>query len=394
MFLLVVAGGLCNKELGSSWIKFNILGCPWSEVMQQNVYKKLYQTLPAQVLEVQVVDFRDQPDGPEKENSSRYTFLVDYFQGVSPKKRTIDMRETENEENLIAKEIEGRKEFEGNTGTGNTESFDSAADGSAGDFDEMKETVRFQYDGVLKMEVTVDSTYNKLSCDGYEELTLADRTSSQSFHVVDYMSLFQVRIDLEYEIIPGSETSLPVVCDILDQEDHKIEITNNVGIDDVAGILPFYKKLTEEEQEALSICSTIAPPIPADATASGPCLVSITHNEEGKDAGLDYWFATGRPNPFKPYTKNINFKVIGGARDVKHVAEFFIEGLYSKGDGNSFALPTHDPIMILRDPPGMLFIITMAFSFQLCHFFLIAYNFCFDNQVEILQQPMKMLRPG
>jgi len=361
LFLLVVAGGLCNKELGSSWIKFKIPGCDWSEEVQQNVYKKLYQTLPAQVLEVQVVDFRDKPDGPEKKNSIRYTFLVDYFQGVSPKKRTIDMRETENEENLIANEIENRQEYEGNTGTGNTESFDSAADGSAGDFDEMKETVRFQYDGVLKMEVTVDSTYDKLSCDGYEELTLADRTSSQSFHVVDYMSLFKVRIDLEYEIIPGSHTSLPVVCDILDQEDHKIQITNNVGIDDVAGFMPFYNKLQGKEKEALSICSNIAPP---GGTASGPCLVSITHNEEGKDAGLDYWFATGRPNPFKPYTKNIIFKVIGGASNVIHVAEFFIEGLYSKGDGNSFALPTHDPIMILRDPPGMLFIITMAFSFQ------------------------------
>jgi len=168
LVLPVVAGGKCNKKLGSSWIQFKILGCPWSLTVEQNVYKKLYQTLPAQVLEVQIVDFRDQPDGPEKQNSSRYNFLVDYFQGNSPKLKIIDMRETENEENLIAKEIEGRKEFEGNTGTGNTDSFDSAADGGAGDFDEMKETVRFQYDGVLKMEVTVNSTYDELSCDSYK----------------------------------------------------------------------------------------------------------------------------------------------------------------------------------------------------------------------------------
>jgi len=40
--------------------------------------------------------------------------------------------------------------------------------------------------------------------------------------------------------------------------------------------------------------------------------------------------------------------------DVSHVANFFIEGLFSKGhgNGNSFALPTHEPIMILRDPSG------------------------------------------
>jgi hypothetical protein len=176
------------------------------------------------------------------------------------------------------------------------------------------------------------------------------------------MSLFKVRIDLEYEIVPGK-----VFCDILDQEGHKIEIINNVGMEDrVAGFIPFYNKLKKEEKEALSICSTIAPP---GGTASGPCLVSITHNEEGKDAGLDFWFATGRPNPFGTFTKNINFKVIGGAVDVKHFAEFFIEGLYSKGDGNSFALPTHDPIMILRDPPGMIiislwpFLLNYAISF-------------------------------
>jgi hypothetical protein len=234
----------------------------------------------------------------------------------------------------------------------------------------------------------VNSTYDKLSCDNYAKSTLTDKTIGQSFHVVDYMSLFKVRIDLEYEIIPGT-----VFCDILDEEDHQIEIINNVGMDDVAGFLPFYNKLKDAEQEALSICSTIAPP---DGTASGPCLVPITHNKEGKDAGLDFWFATGRPNPFKPFTKNINFKVIGGARNVNHFAEFFIEGLYSKGDGNSFALPTHDPIMIIRDPPGMiLIIITMPFKFNdVIYFILISNNVCFDNQVEILQQLMKMLRPG
>ena len=348
-------------------IKFKILGCKWEVVEQQNQVKKLYQTLPAQVLEVQV-------------KSSQYQIITEYFQGDSPTIRTIDMRETENEEKLIEEEIDGRKEFEGQTGTGNTESFDSTADGSASDFEELKETVRFQYDGVLKMEVTVNSTYDKLSCDSYTKTSFTDGTIGQSFHVVDYMSLFKLRIDLEYEIIPGT-----VFCDILDQEDHKIEIINNVGMDDVAGFGPFYNKLKDEEKEALSICSNIAPP---GGTASGPCLVSITHNDEGEDAGLDFWFATGRPNPFGTFTKNINFKLTGS--DVKHFAEFFIEGLFSKGDGNAFALPTHDPIMILRDPPGMIITITMAFSFQLSHFTLIAYKFCFDNQVEILQQPMRM----
>ena len=81
-------------------IKFKILGCKWEVVEQQNQFKKLYQTLPAQVLEVAV-------------ESSQYQIITEYFQGDSPTIRTIDMRETENEEKLIEEEVEGRQEFEG-----------------------------------------------------------------------------------------------------------------------------------------------------------------------------------------------------------------------------------------------------------------------------------------
>ena len=37
-----------------------------------------------------------------------------------------------------------------------------------------------------------------------------------------------------------------------------------------------------------------------------------------------------------------------------HKAAFVISGLYSKGPSNSFALPTHKPIMVLGDPSGGL----------------------------------------
>ena len=52
------------------------------------------------------------------------------------------------------------------------------------------------------------------------------------------------------------------------------------------------------------------------------------------------------------YTKQLLIRVIGGTEEVKHEASVFIEGLYSKGEGNTISLPTHEPIMILRDPPG------------------------------------------
>ena len=89
------------------------------------------------------------------------------------------------------------------------------------------------------------------------------------------------------------------------------------------------------------------------------CLEDVVHDRDEQDvitgnARLNgpFYLATGRPNIVAPYTKRIYIKTIGGTQEVEHEAIIFIEGLYSKGKGDSFALPSHEPIMILRDPPG------------------------------------------
>ena len=89
------------------------------------------------------------------------------------------------------------------------------------------------------------------------------------------------------------------------------------------------------------------------------CLENIIHDKDDNDeiignARLNdpFFLVTGRPNPVAPYTKRIIIKTMGGTQEVKHVATIFIEGEYSEGKGDSFALPSHEPIMILRDPPG------------------------------------------
>ena len=89
------------------------------------------------------------------------------------------------------------------------------------------------------------------------------------------------------------------------------------------------------------------------------CLEDVVHDRDEQDvitgnARLNgpFYLATGRPNIVPPYTKRIYIKTIGGTQEVEHEAIIFIEGLYSKGKGDSFALPSHEPIMILRDPPG------------------------------------------
>ena len=55
---------------------------------------------------------------------------------------------------------------------------------------------------------------------------------------------------------------------------------------------------------------------------------------------------TGRPSITYPYTKNLILGITGGLANLKHKASIFVEGLYSNGKGQSFALPTDLPIMI------------------------------------------------
>jgi len=344
---LQVAGGLCNVNLGPTSLQISIAGCEWSQDIQQDEYEKLHQDLPAQLLNIEIIEIH------------HHTHIQEFFRGTNPIVRTIDLRDTEGEDALLTEELDERREFDGeDTGMANPtdEAFGEDAEGQEKAVDDVKESVRFQYNGNLKMDVTLRQTDEKKTCANPSTTELTDPTIGKSFHVVDYMKIFYMRLDLFYEIIPPRLTHpvhVGAICDMLDEETHQVEIINNVGLDRLSGFDTFYSQLTDTVQDALAVCSSIAPD--ANTPAQGACLESVRHNDDGRKAGLDFKFAAGRPYPFGPtYTKNINFKVIGGVSSVQHFAEFFIEGLFSKGSGNSFALPTHEPIMVLRDPPGTI----------------------------------------
>ena len=297
------------------------------------------------------------------------------------------------------------------------------------------DTARFQYNGVLNMEVVIDRSKDKFSCEKEEKdwPDPADFTGAQTLHVMPYMTLFDVDIFLEYTILEG------VTCDIVD-DDLRILVINNVGFDNFAGSEQFKASITDDlTKAALSHCNpqadaqycspkdffsgydecvcqeevpdvikclvscdwclkTCDPVNCADPSTldewetclsksqfltevtetskpkpnpcygcsalckTSGCAFSVEHdtNDDGENTGgarvSNLLFATGRPNIVAPYTKSMIFKVIGA--DLEHKAAILIEGLYSKGPGNSFALPTHEPIMILRDPPGKILLQT------------------------------------
>lgn len=184
------------------------------------------------------------------------------------------------------------------------------------------------------MEVVVDIDENN-SCG------IPTDVDANSFHVLPYMTLFKTTVSLNYEI------QKDVFCDVV-EENYNVSVVSDVGLDQNLGFAQFYEGLEENDKKFLAACSNVAPP---GGTASGPCLFNITHDDEGRNAQAEVYLVTGRPNPIGTNTRHVFFSVTGGTESPQHKATFFINGLFSKGGGNSFALPTHQPIMILRDPP-------------------------------------------
>jgi len=109
------------------------------------------------------------------------------------------------------------------------------------------DTARFQYDGVLNMEVVIDRSVDTFSCG--DQRDPADFGDAQSLHVMTYMTLFDVDIYLKYQILEE------VTCDIVD-DDLRILVVNNVGFDNFAGSKQFIESITDDlTKAALSHCN-------------------------------------------------------------------------------------------------------------------------------------------
>jgi len=316
-------------NLGKSTIQIQIPGCNWFRTVEQENYESLHQGVPASLLEVQILNIKDTV-------GNDIQHLTDYFQGDQPVLKTINLLNTQTEEDALTQSVAIDQSRNENTGI---EKEEPASLVSLEDSRKSSELVRFQYDGILTMTVSLLSE-NLLSCSNYTKDVNAD-----SFYVVAYMKVVQIRIDLKYEIVKDE-----VYCDKVDTKEHKLQIESNLGMDRNAGFPEFYEKLEGDSKDYISECSTIG--VDSNTPPTGPCIEPIEHDKQGNNAGLDVFLAAGRPNISPEYTKNVIIKVIGGTTNVQHRSDFFIEGLFSKGPGNSFALPSHKPIMILRDPPG------------------------------------------
>ena len=295
-----VVGGMCNRTLGKNTIQVRLQGCNWGG--KQYIQRGPFQVheVPAQFVKVQVIDIKDYDD-------ERKYIMWDYFQGTSPQERTCNLT---------------------NATTSDAQSATNTNSSS----------VRFQYDGIPKLTFRilngVDETNQKGSCPAnYTKSNDLQQEDIPNFvHVLKSGQLFFFQVDLYYEIEEN------VICDMV-PDTIKLRFLNQVGANPVLD-KEFMDRITDNAtKQILTLCTT-------------GCIIDVQHDSLGRNAHFNYSLVTGQPNIISPYTKDINFQLIGVTQYVANTAKIIIVGNYLRGPGESFAFPTHYPVMILRDPPG------------------------------------------
>ena len=104
--------------------------------------------------------------------------------------------------------------------------------------------------------------------------------------------------------------------------------------------------------EALSTKEDFSDIVKSLRACKPTCKHALEYDEDGSNAHFDLVLFSGRPNPFSDYTKSLCITLDRSA--TLSIAKFVVTGDYKTGDGLSVAIPTHKPLLTLRDPPGGL----------------------------------------
>ena len=312
---LDIVGGLCNKTLGeTTYIRYTILGCNWKGNILQKKKKEMnsLQYVPAFVInfsDVIVLDSRNVSISVINNYFSEKHLVVDLRKWVDPSAALL------RSDNDIAGADSG------------------VTSATSNNFVNIS-YVRFQYDGDLKL------SFDILSEDMIGKECMQNDNDTHSMHVVKYFTTLNFDVHVFFQILPG------LTCDLV-ESGTTVTLENHLGYENIPNFeqSDFYTSLSNDEKEMLSVCYP-------------SCVNDVVYNSNSSDAGLhNFTLYLGRPEITPPYTRSLKIKVSGYNSNSEymefvHVASFVIQGLYKNGNGQSFALPTHTPVLILRDPPG------------------------------------------
>ena len=346
-----VAGGLCDHTLGTSALEVKVNGCEqWKLDFTQKFAKGQHQ-VPAHVLAVRVQSMVDA-------KGKSLTVLQEYF---APKTMTqiIDLLDAEQDQST-QKEANDNKADDKSSGGEPPDQDTTGKEKQLAEGEGKLSKLRFQYDGDLQItKFIVEGNRAPKSCtlDSFnpsgnygEKIGSDGAMTTASFHVLQAGGEFKAEIFFKYKILEG------LFCDIL-PDDITVRFTNQVGIDSTGFDDYVLSKLTPAQGTRLRKCSKGCDSKVRHSERDGvKTEARALATERVGDSDEDILFRAGRPNRGGDHTKEFLVEVLDkDLRTIKtHRARVAVVGDYVLKKLASFALPTFEPILILRDPPGGL----------------------------------------
>lgn len=226
-----VVGGLCNKTMGTAFIKVSILGCRWEGYVLEQTETSIHY-VPAFVIQFYVDKVTDSSNVP-------ISAVGNYF---NDKPKTVDLR----------KWIDP---------TAAMTSVDMDASGAALGVTAVPmanqastiQYIRFQYDGKLKLsfEVLTAEAVGRICKQNFkiQDSCAFDASSCNSHHVINSFSILEFNVHVYFEILPS------LTCDIV-QEGTIVTLQNRLRYENIPNFdqSNFFLALSQDQQENLMKC--------------------------------------------------------------------------------------------------------------------------------------------
>jgi hypothetical protein len=201
-----VAGGLCDKTLGTSTLRVKLSGCSYYTASLTQQFFKGQHFVPAHIIDIEVTKVKDENGKPLDNVEKDLTKAI--------RTQTIDLRKDSNTQ-------EGKKKVASSaivsSGTSQSEDADTT--------EKPIPKVRFQYDGDLLMDFKWTGIDNHGDCTlPPDETNNEDSDVTTSFHVTPTGSSFIPVVYLRYELLDD------VYCSVVD-ESFSVRVENKVGTD-------------------------------------------------------------------------------------------------------------------------------------------------------------------
>jgi len=329
--IVEVAGGPCDFVLGNSVVEVKLCSAENGKKTfpAQSSVKHVYR-VPSQEVEVRIESIEGRGDFITEQNTAN---------GFFGKYVALDLTEVDMVQEADATtggELVDSESPEGNNTSNNTtqekDEQELLAEADAEAEENNLRTARFQYDGSLVIDVEMSP----------DRIGRCGSTSSDenfaSNHVLKYKDIFDLTIFLRYEVLKAGDGYDAKFCDIV--SDERVTVLNEVGlVESIDSDAAEIEVLAQREDESVVNLYT--------ACTKVECILPVEPPIEGEEGRSKAVIRLGAGLP--AVEKRITVQVSGKA--VQHVAEVVVTGDLNDG-GNSLSIPTHYPLLVIRDPPG------------------------------------------